>query len=332
MAAPTLVDAKRAGAQLVKAGASRVLLFGSVANGEARLESDIDLVAIFDDIDYRERLAMQLNLRAAAEKAVDRRVEVLVTDWPEWKCRTEEVTASFEAAVAGDAVVLFDREPGEVAWDKEIGLPDNNDRDALDRLAEAANALGAMARATAADEHEMTAMRLGNLEALAIRRHWRLIEVCSDGAMATETALKAMVALDGGKAEKTHEIDELVRETGKWMNVACAALSDLERNTVGRDAREYGDVSMWRSAGTYIKERSDVDLAVTSRLAPVIAEASVKLVSIVADELVERLGDQLLLTIAKENIENAVEVLTVRDLVQGCPVETLSQGDLEIEM
>lgn len=327
-----MVDAKQAGAQLVKAGASRVLLFGSVANGEARLESDIDLVAIFDDIDYRERLAMKLNLQAAAENAVGRRVEVLVTDWPEWKCRTEEVTASFEAAVAGDAVVLFDRERGEVAWDKEIGLPDNNDKDALDRLEEADKALGAMARATAADEREMAALRRGDLEALAIRRHRRLIDVCSEGAMAVETALKALVALAGGKAQQTHQIDELVRETGEWMNLARAALSGLKRNTVSREAEEYGDVSMWRTAGTYINERSDVDIAVTSRLAPVIAEAGVKLMSIVADELTKRMGDQLSLTIARENIEDVVEVLAVRDLVQGRPTETLSRGDLEIEM
>ena len=54
---------------------------------------------------------MQLDLMAAGEAAAGRRVDVHVTDWPEWRRRSERVAASFEARVAGSAVVLFDREP-----------------------------------------------------------------------------------------------------------------------------------------------------------------------------------------------------------------------------
>ena len=315
--APTIADARRASAQLAKAGAARVLVFGSVADGEARLDSDIDLVAIFDDIDYRDRMAIQLNLRAAAQRAVDRRVEVLVTDWPEWRCRSEKVTASFEAAVAEGAVVLFDREPGDVAWDKEIGLPDSNDKEALDRLEEAARALSAMGRATAADDDEAAAVLRGDLEAVATLRKWRLVDVCREGAMAIETALKATVALTGNRAQATHDIDELVHETGDCMNTVCEVLGDLERNTVSRRAEAYGDVSMWRTAGTYINERSDVDLILTSRLAPAIAEASIGLMSIVADELAERVGDHPSLMIVRAKIEAVAEMLATRDLVLG---------------
>ena len=38
---------------LISGGAEEVLLFGSVARGDADESSDIDLVAVFADIDYR---------------------------------------------------------------------------------------------------------------------------------------------------------------------------------------------------------------------------------------------------------------------------------------
>jgi len=53
--APTLREAQRAAECVAAAGAGRVLLFGSVACGRAAAGSDIDLVAIFDDIDYSQR-------------------------------------------------------------------------------------------------------------------------------------------------------------------------------------------------------------------------------------------------------------------------------------
>ena len=46
-----------AAAALIDAGVEEVLLFGSVARGAAGGDSDIDLVAIFADLDYAERAA-----------------------------------------------------------------------------------------------------------------------------------------------------------------------------------------------------------------------------------------------------------------------------------
>ena len=45
-AAPTIDDARRAGRALTDAGAREVMVFGSVAKGEARPYSDIDLVVV----------------------------------------------------------------------------------------------------------------------------------------------------------------------------------------------------------------------------------------------------------------------------------------------
>ena len=68
-------------------------------------------------------------------------MQVHVTDWPEWRHRTRKVSASFEAGIAAETVVLYARPATDVTWDKEIGLPADNIGEALGRLDEAAKAL-----------------------------------------------------------------------------------------------------------------------------------------------------------------------------------------------
>ena len=57
-----MADAKAAGRALTDAGAREVMVFGSVARGDAGPHSDIDLVAVFDDVDYRTRWQAKLDL------------------------------------------------------------------------------------------------------------------------------------------------------------------------------------------------------------------------------------------------------------------------------
>ena len=96
--APTVGAARRAATPLIAAGAEEVLVFGSVARGTAGPDSDIDLVAIFADIDYSDRSRIEESLRATAvealadEEAAERwPVGVLATDWPEWRQRCRRV-------------------------------------------------------------------------------------------------------------------------------------------------------------------------------------------------------------------------------------------------
>ena len=77
-----------------------MLLFGSVARDDAEPDSDIDLVAVFDDIDYSRRLSLSFDLSERAAAASGRPVEVFVTDWPEWRQRISGVSSSFEASIA----------------------------------------------------------------------------------------------------------------------------------------------------------------------------------------------------------------------------------------
>ena len=92
-AAPSERAARRAADALVAAGAGKVLLFGSVARGEQCLHSDIDLVAIFDDLDYSRRFAVQSELEGRAKAACGHSVDLHVTDRPEWTRRVD-VTGS----------------------------------------------------------------------------------------------------------------------------------------------------------------------------------------------------------------------------------------------
>ena len=319
--APTAQDAQRAAECLAAAGVGRVLLFGSVARGSATVGSDIDLVAIFDDIDYRERLGIRSALCAAAEGVVDSPVEVFVTDRAEWRRRTEEVSASFEAGIASSAVVLVDRPAGAVRWNKEIGLADNNTDEALGRLDEASKALHSMRARMLPDDWEA----LEPPEDHATR--WRLIDVCSAGAMATETALKALAASQGTPAPHKHRVDLLVPLAGPRTDDVRSALADLETNTVARGDEPYGDLSIWRAAGTYISDRPDIDLDTVAAMAPRIAQAATSVTAIAADELDVLAPQAPEITRARHIIELADDTVAVYDLRTGARIRPGWEAD-----
>jgi predicted nucleotidyltransferase len=89
-----MADATVAAEALTAAGAEEVLLFGSVARGDAHNGSDIDLVALFADIDYSQRRAIRQRLEAAAASVTRWTTQVIVTDRPEWRRRVDEVPAA----------------------------------------------------------------------------------------------------------------------------------------------------------------------------------------------------------------------------------------------
>ena len=103
MAAPTLEDARAAGLALTDAGAREVLAYGSVVVGGADPVSDIDLVAIFDDVDYKDRWRLKLRLVDIAHDACGHYMDILVTDVPEWAAQNK-MASSFAAAIRDDLV------------------------------------------------------------------------------------------------------------------------------------------------------------------------------------------------------------------------------------
>lgn len=194
--APCLEVARRAAAALGEAGASRVLVYGSVARGDQHADSDIDLVAILDDLDYDKRGEVQRHLRKRAEEAAGRKVDVRATDWPEWAMRTEKVSSSFEAHIAADAVALWDREPGEVQWHKPMVKATTN-------LDEAAQAMFNVEHAVhwnlrrwleTSLEHPVP---LKEQPSVGWEDHERVGMFCRDAALVVRRAVGVMVGLRG---------------------------------------------------------------------------------------------------------------------------------------
>ena len=135
-----MADAVAAAEALAELGAARVLLYGSVAAGTQRCGSDIDLVAVYDEVDRSEVSRERLCEQARAAAGCDAAVEVFVTDRPEWSHRTRNVASSFEAHIAPEAIVLFDRPapPGAVRWRKKISRPADDRSEGLSKLRHAA--------------------------------------------------------------------------------------------------------------------------------------------------------------------------------------------------
>ncbi len=101
----------------------------------------IKLLVVLDDLRYSDRSKLARELEAQAEKVSGQRVEVYLTDRPEWDHRHLKVVTSFEAWVAANSLCLHESDPVDVMWTKEIGLPYSSQEEALRMLPFLARAL-----------------------------------------------------------------------------------------------------------------------------------------------------------------------------------------------
>lgn len=192
---PTLAEAERAAKVVAGAGAGRVLLFGSVARGEAHRHSDIDLMVIFDDFDYARRQDLTVELERLAGAEVGCSVDVHLTDRPEWKMRTEQVVTSFESRVKDQAVLLVDKEPGDVHWDKEMVMPESDYEEALERLGQVENALVGIQNSLVPSDYQRLMEQTGQEEEAFAVYEQRLALGCAAGHLTVETAVKSLIHL-----------------------------------------------------------------------------------------------------------------------------------------
>ena len=234
--APSVEDAERAAEALADAGVCEVWLHGSVARGAAAPGSDIDLVAIYPDLDYRQRWRRKCELSELARKSCEWEVDVFVTDLPEWTIRSGLVT-SFERGVRALGELLlprFDAVTG-VRWGKEIGLPGSDDQEALYTVKQANGALNNL-------ETTLTWLAMERTRE-DFRRELQIYQLCRESQMAAEGALKALVHLYGHRPPPdTHSLGELC--AGLPRDIAASAGRFLE----GVDRAE---MSRWRTVGTY---------------------------------------------------------------------------------
>ena len=310
VAVPSEVAARRAADALVAAGAGKVLLFGSVARGDQRLHSDIDLVAIFDDLDYARRWALRGELARTAGEACGHSVDVHVTDRPEWARRVARVSASFEAGIAPSAVALVDRPAGNVNWDKEIGLPDTNDKEAAQRLDDAHREMSLLRNCLKPSDWETGAAEAGRIEECERLQRARLIDVCAKAAMVVEHSLKALTALDGKPVRYVHDVDKLLDDIPARRPAVDRALAGLA----------YDEVSMWRRAGAYAADRPEVTVDEAADLARRLAGTACSVAHIAVTEFEARRVATGLATETHAILATIRDCLNAADLLTGEPV------------
>ena len=249
--APTVEDARRAAEALVAEGAREVWLYGSVARGEAHRGSDIDLVAVFDDVQYRGRYRAEIALREVAARASGRRTEVKVTDWPEWRIQRDQVSQSFFNTISCDLTLLASSSTKmlEVDWDKAQVMATSNEELALQRLRDTLMNLRKIVANLGPNRIERErADSDDRLEYLELRGS-RLIVVCEASHLVVENASKAVAVLSGVDTELlwSHDVGEIIEALG---SVDAAALGALVAAAPGL-VKSPNYITMWRTRGAY---------------------------------------------------------------------------------
>ncbi|WP_419946979.1 nucleotidyltransferase domain-containing protein [Candidatus Poriferisodalis sp.] len=315
---PTLEHARTAADVLAEEGASLVLVHGSVSEGRARPGSDVDLVAVFDDIDYDERYPRRWRLEAKCLAAAGVPVEVHVTDWPEWEHRTSKVKSSFEAAINRRRMTLFEREPTAVDWGKELGMPDSDLSEAVDRLTGVAQALREMADSCRPSAGELVVVD-GTEEIDESVRHSRLRSLCADASMVIENSIKALSAVNEIVSERRHKIAELIEAAGPMPDDLVAALEPLRANTMRPSLEDWDDISSWRIGGTYPSSMPQATKERTERLAQMLTSAAVTAAEATLNRVLDAGAspdDERMVT-CQRRLSTAQTVMSAGDVVTG---------------
>ena len=210
---PVLRDAETAAAAVgsARADVARIMLFGSVARGQATHCSDIDLVVLIDDLgDYRRRDEIKDQLTDAAQAAVGHPVHIHLSDLPEWRARTEKVSASFEASLTGQLLPLLSRGPRRPPdWGKPMTMPDNNLAEAASPHRDMARHLRKLVGAMTPDESEQQAW---DPDVRDVYLKDRRRAACGHASDTIELAVKTVIALSGFPPSRTHNLRVLLGE------------------------------------------------------------------------------------------------------------------------
>lgn len=281
---PTVADARLLAESLAGSEplVERVLLFGSVARGDARSGSDYDLLVLLSDEAAPHFVEIARRLRIEAAQAVWSS-DMAVRLASDWNHASNKVPASFDAAIAPEAVELVARaaDPGDARRDSRAGptimpgvpVDDIDEAAALLDGAEAAlKGVRARLRLVAVDEaaHADDAARQTD-------RRQRYMSVLSDAHLAVELAVKSVVAAEGGTMTKTHNIDNRVQ-----------AISDPATRQAVQElveaVRGVGAIPDFRT-GIYHIQDDDWQSSLTAGNAAAFARTAASVVALAADSL-----------------------------------------------
>lgn len=217
---PTVADARRSAQAIADMPGTphvhQIMLFGSVARGEASNDSDIDLIVLVDDLgdyaltEHGGRRKLEGHMETHAGTAGPYSVDVHITDPREWTVRAQEVTASFEASLASDLITLVDRpaiKPPD--WSKPMSKPATNLEEASakfdnisDHLSQLCDRMLPSALERVAEEDWMRDRELKNRRRFA----------CGHAADAIEASVKTVMALHGVSPPHIHDLEKLIKQ------------------------------------------------------------------------------------------------------------------------
>ena len=318
-AAPTLDDAMAAAGAMIATGVEEVLLFGSVASGTAGPHSDIDLVAVFADLDYAERHVRRQELEAAARGVVSWPVQVHVTDRPELQARIDRVPTSFECRIAAEAIlVLASPSDRPTDWGKEMALPMSDAQESLRHFRtrvlpwledlDAATRQGPDEAAPDVPDDQRRRARLN-----------RVVRLCTAAALTAETSLKALAVLYGDPTPTEKELRrnghtiERIFERHVPDPVKSEVQAVFDRHGVG-----VSELSAWRQQSTY-PDDYDVLVADADRLAATYAGMAPEIAGLLAARLRQEVGSDPDLAAAATTRDRLAARVGSQDVRLGLP-------------
>lgn len=304
---PTMTDAERVARVVARAGAGGVVLFGSVARDEAHRRSDIDLLVIYDDVDYSTRDKLTAQLSHLARSAVDWPVDIYVTDRPEWRMRTRQVCTSFERRVERQGVVLLDNRTGEVNWEKKMVKPTNDYEEAVERLSDIAKNLYNLNSSLTPSFFQRQMLAEGEEMMAFAEYEQRLVSGCAAGQLTVETALKSLIHLASQPTEQPwgHDLTKLLPQ----LTVAHKIEIEARLAPVGVEK-----FASWQQKARYEKAARGSMVTATPELSRAITKATCSVAAYTVDQF-----DQDLPSIhqIRRQIAFIEQVLSERDLYTG---------------
>jgi predicted nucleotidyltransferase len=188
----------------------RVLLFGSVARGEASPESDIDLaVIVADSCDCEDVRRLTGFAQRSAREATGCPVDVLVRRRSDFDYLARNVSASIEAVIAEQSLVLHQTAPPDEEVDaSSLGEVPRDNIELAGRQAESAvHSIKGVRAEIASVSTEEAEIAVGYEDADETRRS-RYARILETSHMALEQCFRAVSSAAGGKSLGSgHELD-----------------------------------------------------------------------------------------------------------------------------
>ena len=218
--APTMDDARKAAEA---AGADprveQVLVFGSVARGDASEHSDIDLLVLIGDASNDEwgkashEILSEVN--TACGDVWDRPIDLIVQRRADFEYLSTYVTASFEHVAWGEAVTLYQSFPNlKPAHGAIDGVPRDNLALAATHIKSArrhVNAIRGSIRGIPTTEAETAASSPNSAQSIEDEREDRYSKFLEEAHMVIEQSFRSVASSsDGRSLGKGHDIDDFL--------------------------------------------------------------------------------------------------------------------------